>query len=236
MKITRFFPLAAALLLALLTLAPPRLTLWRYHRENLTSFPLQSMTPIQPLMQSDLDADGRMETLTLENSRAALRSATGVSLWQTPVDWEVRQAQIADLNRDGQPEAALLIWRPFAPWPIDAWLPYPGRINDFHDSAGRACHLILIGHTRFGWGELWAGSALSEPFTSFAPADLDGDGRQELAALQGLYDDPPARPARALTVWEWNGFGFTLLARHPARFTSLQVVQTAAGVRILTAQ
>jgi hypothetical protein len=96
-----------------------------------------------------------------------------------------------------------------------------------------SCHLILIGWQRGTYRELWAGSALADPLQSFLASDLDGDGRQELLALESRYTDPSAASARALTTWEWNGFGFTLLARQPGRYRDFFVVSQGTGSRLI---
>ena len=108
------------------------------------------------------------------------------------------QAQISDLNRDGGPEATLLVWRPFQPWPVDQWLPHGGRIESFHDDQGNSCHIILIGWRGSAYGELWAGSALAGPVRSFAAADLNGDGSQELLTLEGSYAEAEVRAGARL--------------------------------------
>ncbi len=163
---------------------------------------------------SDLNADGKQEHIQISGGQAAIISE-GRRLWISPADWDVKRAQVSDLNRDGRSELALLIWRDFAPWPIDAYIPHPGRIEAFHNRRGRSCHLILIAWERDAFREVWAGSALVDPLLDFTAIDMDGDGEQELAALEGRYDALP-NAAHAVTLWEWNGFGFTLLARSQA--------------------
>jgi hypothetical protein len=188
-----------------------------------------------PRLVADLDADGGEEALAVDSGRAILRQGAQIS-WSSPQDWDVREARITDLNQDGQLEIALLVWRDFAPWPIDAYLVSPGRIEDFHDSRGRSCHLILIGWRRGGFREVWAGSALSRPLLAFEAADTDGDGDQELAAVEARYDDPPHQ-GRSLSVWSWNGFGFTLEGRaDAAQASSLQVTRSPAGFDLLVVQ
>lgn len=191
---------------------------WRYTGEGWQALADTSgMEQVAPPRQAFLL--GRTLHLRLARGRAALLDESGAPFWQSPAEWEVRQAAFSDLNRDGQTELALLVWRAFEPWPIDRYLPHGGRIDSFHDAAGRSCHLILIGQpsgSHAGEGrlrEVWAGSALAEPLLAFSAVDLDGDGWQELAALEGAYDAEPGAAAQSLTAWEWNGFGFTLLAR-----------------------
>ncbi len=153
----------------------------------------------------------------------------GTIAWQSPADWQVVQGAIADLNQDGRPEISLLLWRPFQPWPVDQWLPRGGRIADFQDPKGQSCHVILIGWKNNGYHELWAGSAMSEPITSFKTADLDGDNALELVALEGNYQNPRSAPARVLKVWKWNGFGFSVVSSMTGIFDKMTLVRTIDG-------
>jgi hypothetical protein len=177
---------------------------------------------------ADFDQDGFHETLTLTEGHAIIATGDEVR-WQSPGPWKVRQAMLADLNRDGLPEAVLLVWRPFKPWPVDEWLPSGGRINNFHDARGLSCHIILIGWYQDSFRERWAGSALAAPVNRFAAADLTGDGQQYLITLEGKYDDLPSAPARNLKVWEWNGFGFSIVTEVPGSFSLMAIAQIQGG-------
>ena len=188
----------------------------------LPTFPISS----PPLV--DLDNDNRAEILQLTGDRLSIISEQETA-WQSPEAWRVTQAGFTDLNRDDLYEVTLLVWRAFAPWPVDRWLPYGGRIKDFHDPDGLSCHLILIGWDGGRYRELWAGSALAEPVLEFSVADLDSDGRQELLTLEGRYTDRPAQPASAFKVWEWNGFGFTVVDSLSGAFLHMQPVQSPSG-------
>lgn len=210
---------------ALLLVTPAPIRAWRLDRSTLTRSPLP---PILHLPSgdsaADLDGDGSPERLTLVQGRAAIWSGSRV-LWQSLQAWRVREAHVTDLNRDGTPEVSLLVWRPFKPWPVDAWLPHGGRIEGFHDADGLSCHIILIGWKQGAYRELWAGSALADPVKSFTAADLLGDGRQYLVTLEGDYDDPASAPARRLKVWEWNGFGFSVVHELDGAFTLISTTQ-----------
>ena len=123
------------------------------------------------------------------------------------------------------PEATLLVWRPFKPWPVDTWLPHGGRISSFHDANGLSCHMILIGWKQDAFREVWAGSAMADPVDSFVAADLTGNGKQYLVTLEGKYDDVASAPARRLKVWEWNGFGFTVVNELEESFSLMSSAQ-----------
>jgi hypothetical protein len=215
-------------LLGLAGLTPIRMKSWLFVNSNDHFYTIQPMPypipakPIPPIVQADFDQDGKSEQLILESNQAKLISTRGI-VWESPDNWQVSQARLTDLNHDGQIELTMLVWRPFKPWPIDAYLPRGGRIQNFQNSAGYSCHLILIGFKNGKYRELWAGSALAEPLQSFSAADVDSDGNQELVALESDYSDPDNAPACSLTFWEWNGFGFTLLRRIPGSFSDFQI-------------
>ena len=186
---------------------------------------------IPPRTEADLDKNGTLESLKITDGRLTIISA-GMIVWQSPKEWNVVQAEFTNLNRDGAIEATLLVWRPFRSWPVDQWLPHGGRIASFHDEEGYSCQIILIGWENGQYREMWAGSALAEPVTFFAAADLDNGGAQELVTLENEYSDPRSAPARDLKVWEWNGFGFTVVTKIRGSFSKMALAQTSVG-RIL---
>jgi hypothetical protein len=225
----RIFFLLIFSLAALVQISPTRPRAWVFQEERLVRTVLpEDNGAIQVGLQADLDSDGQPERLELTGTSARIESAHGMK-WQSPSTWQVIQAAITDLNRDGTAEVALLVWRPWRPWPVDEWLPAGGRIQSFHDRAGDSCHLILIGWKGDSYGELWAGSALAEPVRSFRAADLDGDGLQELLTLEGSYSQPRSAAASVLKVWRWNGFGFSNVYKMEGIFHSLALVQDHAG-------
>jgi hypothetical protein len=194
---------------ALGLVSPAPLPAWQLDDLELNRVATPSVLDLDAATNSaDFDENGREETLTSTGNGIEIGSGSQIR-WESPPAWQVEQARVTDLNRDGIPEATLLVWRPFKPWPVDAWLPNGGRIDGFHDSRGMSCHIILIGWKQGSFRELWAGSAMVDPVKIFTAADLAGNGQQYLVTLEGRYDDPPSAPARRLKVWEWNGFGFT---------------------------
>ena len=228
--------LLLALLAVFISLSPPRLRAWRYLDGALQPIPLPAdLQPIPPTGEFDLDQDRGPDRIELSSKQIFIYTqSNNTASWQSPPDWQVKQALVTDLNGDGLPELALLVWRPFQPWPVDSYLPHGGRIADHQDRRGQSCHLVLIGWLGTEFGELWAGSALARPLRSITAADMDGDGMQELVVLESRYNDPGFLPARSLAVWRWNGFGFDLLARREGRFHRLEVLQFPAGAVLLS--
>jgi hypothetical protein len=225
----KFFAFAVLILGVSLQISPAPLRALDLETTGLTPVPLPAgKLPLKSPTQADFNGDGLPERLELANGRLAIFSSNGPT-WQSPASWMVVQAEITDLNQDGTPEATLLVWRPFRPWPVDQWLPHGGRIGGFHDDQGNSCHIILVGWRGSAYGELWAGSALAEPIKSFRAADLHGDDTQELVTLEGSYTHFHSTPARALKVWEWNGFGFSVVSTMEGTFNKLALVQAYAG-------
>jgi hypothetical protein len=213
MEMSKKIPLVVLSLLLLAQVSPVPVRGWRLVEGALQPVALPGRSqPMGVATQGDLDQDGVNEIIKLSSDRATILHQD-MPVWQSPESWEVTQGFIADLNRDGLPEAALLVWRPFKPWPIDRYVPNRGRIDAFHDAQGRSCQVILIGGSRGSYHEAWAGSALAEPVKQMAAADLDGDGYPELITVDSRYSDGPSTPPWALSIWEWNGFGFSLVTR-----------------------
>lgn len=222
-------------LLGILQITPARMSAWQFSGDGLVQNEIVDVGPGESLWVEstsvDLDDDGRFECTALSSGSATISDCGEKILWQSPDNWQVKEAFVSDLNRDGKPEVTLLVWRLFMPWPIDSFLPHGGRIKDFHDQQGLSCHLILIGWNGKKYVEKWAGSALIRPVEQLSAVDLDGDGGQELVGLEGQYDGP--YPGGTLTVWRWRGFGFVLMDETEEWFRSIQVLNDTASYWVI---
>jgi hypothetical protein len=196
-------------------------------------FPLDAVQINSP-HQVDMNFDGTVESLFLDDGRLSIKSGNSI-VWKSDATWKVAKASFSDLNMDNIPEATLLVWRPFKPWPVDDFLPHGGAIDTFHDNTGSSCQIILVGWARNEYGEIWAGSALADPVTAFTTGDLNGDGDEELITMEGQYALKGSTPAHGLKVWEWNGFGFTVVSSIKGMFSDLVLVrEEQSRILILT--
>jgi hypothetical protein len=228
----KFLPQLLLALITLLLTSPIPLHAWELAGTRLVPETIAvGIKHIHPRVEADLDGNTTPETLKLTEGVLDILSA-GKTAWQSPKEWNVVQAEFADLNRDGAFEVTLLVWRPFRSWPVDKWLPNGGRIASFHDADRYSCQIILIGWRNGQYREMWAGSALAEPIKSFAAADINGDGVQEMVTLENGYEDPRSATGETLKVWEWNGFGFTVVSKIVGAFSKMALVRASDG-RIL---
>lgn len=215
-------------LTALFCMSPITVTLTRLEKGEIVPARWQnagSITGVQP------PVDCASRNL---NGQFSLQCARGD--WTSPAGWHVQQADWTDLNHDNLPEVTMLVKRPFSPWPVDRVLPYGGYIQSHQDMEGFSSHIIMIGWKDDHWGELWAGSALARPVRSFIACDVDNDGRQELAVLEGSYADSKPVSAESFAIWKWNSFGFDLISREEKPLTWLVAVTTRDNITLLLTQ
>ena len=222
---------------ALITISPLSLHLWSINGGiHETNIPMEKdWHLVLKEAAESMDLGNDQDCLTYQDQRVSIfncHDQTGQVWWQSGKDWKVTEAMSADLNRDHSNELVMVVWRPFKPWPIDIFLPHGGRITEFHDQQGMSCHLIMVGWDGEDYRELWAGSALIDPVSAIRSADLDGDGNQELIALEGKYDS--GAKTGELTVWDWSGFGFRLRGRVERPFSEFGIVSVAQNVMIIT--
>jgi len=163
----------------------------------------------------DLDGDGRGERVELRGGALRLYNEQQ-EIWHSDPTWDVHQAASADADNDGGKELAFVLWKPFAPLPIDRFYRGPSLIEGNKNAVSESCHLFIYGFQREALRPRWCSSALPDPIQEFAFGDVDGDGRNELVVLEGSYDDEREASGRHVTIWRWNGWGFSLEWRSAA--------------------
>jgi hypothetical protein len=129
-------------------------------------------------------------------------------VWESDLSWDVRRMLLTDLDSDAEQELALILWKPCLLEPSVIYNHF-GFTPPCEEGTLRN-HLFLYGWRDGEWRALWCSSPLADPIRELAVGDVDGDGDNEIVVLEGSYGDAVDEPARHVSVWRWNGWGFTL--------------------------
>jgi hypothetical protein len=144
----------------------------------------------------DIDLDGTDEILILSGYRFIIMSFQGkaVQLYdKTYPNLKPWKVQCSDVDGDGRVEIALGVFKESEFHPIAAKRPY---IYDWD------CETLI---------PKWRGSRLAHPFEDFIFQDVDGNGTDEIVAIEYLEDG-----RQAVHAYYWKGFGFeSLLLSQP---------------------
>jgi poly-gamma-glutamate synthesis protein (capsule biosynthesis protein) len=137
----------------------------------------------------DLTGDGVSEIIRRQGDTVEILDH-GESVWVSPPEWQVRDLALGDPNNDGRYEILLAM----------------DRATPSGDTVSQP---FVIGYRGGTYHDLWGGSPVQDPILEVELGDLDGDGLQELAAIEA----PAGESARYVTAWRWHGWGFSLVWR-----------------------
>jgi hypothetical protein len=153
----------------------------------------------------DLTGDGISEQVRLEEQQVVVYR-DDMETWRGLPEWRVVDLALGDPNDDGRGELLLALWKP--------------------DTEGvPRSHPFIIGYREGAYRILWGGSAVADAIREVELGDVDGDGKQELIVLE----DQGEGLDRAVTVWRWHGWGFSLVWRSPpGRYRDLVLIASGA--------
>ena len=167
------------------------------------TFHTQKPLPKYRLIQNiefDLDEDGIIENYSLQNGKLTVKCNSHI-IWQSPDNWWVDYFFLGDSNNDSIHELNFLVWKegsfgPYKPF----WLT--------EEDSSVKNHLFIFKLKNQNFKPVWQSSNLDNPNYYANLIDLNNDGKNELIVIEGSYTNPNRRE---MTLWEWNGWGFTLV-------------------------
>ena len=141
-----------------------------------------------------------MEKFMLKDGKIEIRKDNKL-IWHSPDEWWVDYFFIGDADNDGIDELCLLVWK------VGSFGPNrPFWIKE-EDTSFRN-HLFLFKLIDGEIKALWQSSNLDKPNFYASLVDYNDDGKNELLVIEGSYTDFKLRKR---TIWQWNGWGFSLL-------------------------
>ncbi|MGA9347336.1 MAG: CapA family protein [Anaerolineae bacterium] len=154
----------------------------------------------------DLTGDGHPERVRRAEQQAIVYR-DGVEVWRSPPQWQVTDLALGDPNNDGREELLLALWK--------------------RDESGvPRSHPFIVGYRGGTYRDLWGGSPVAASIHEVELGDVDGDGVQELIVLEEQGNGSEC----AVTIWRWNGWGFSLMWRSaPGRYRDLVLVPGEAN-------
>lgn len=146
----------------------------------------------------DVDGDGKRELLILLGS-PRINAPKELCIFKDDLSYVVKDFSVTrlnpidftvgEMNDDGVRELLMLVYKTSRLHPVYMMRPF------FYQVSGETLKPI------------WRGSRLSAPFSEILLNDIDGDGVDELFAVE--YNRYRRKYIRA---YRWNGFGFTAFA------------------------
>jgi len=143
---------------------------------------------------ADIDGDGQVEELAVIDQAAYLFKNNKL-LWQSDASLEVDNVITGDINNDQKPEVIISLWKEGSFGPDQ---PFWVEDND-HQVRN---HLFIYQWQGDTLKLIWGSSALDQPIKEMALTNLNQNGQNELAVLEGFYDKFDL--TSDFSIWRWN--------------------------------
>lgn len=159
---------------------------------------------LEKVRSFDIDKNGLHESYSLQDGVLKVNFDTK-TIWQSPESWWVDDFFLGDADNDGIYNLNLLVWkagsfgsrRPF-------WIT--GEDKSIKN------HLFIYIPAEGSFKPIWQSSNLDCPNYGSVLEDIDDDGKNELIVSEGDYSIPGER---RVSVWRWNGWGFSRIPVNP---------------------
>lgn len=123
-------------------------------------------------------------------------------IWQSDPEWKVENVILEDIDNDKKTDIIISLWK-FGKHGDD--LPFWLKEN----TKEWGNHLFIYGWKNGKIKSIWCSSTIDAPIREMMVGDVNGDGKNELIVLEGNYAQPQNSLAEYITVWAWNGWGFS---------------------------
>jgi hypothetical protein len=134
----------------------------------------------------------------------------GLPVWQSPADWRVVDVALGDPNDDGRFEIMLAVRR-LDPDGYSRSQPY------------------IVGYRGGRYDLLWGGRPVRDAILEIELGNVDDDLTEELVVIEERFDSQE----RAIAVWQWQGWSFSLAWRSPlVHYRELALVEGIGGNRL----
>lgn len=159
---------------------------------------------ISKTQTADLNSNSEEETYTLKYG-ALIISENKKIIWKSPDNFWVSDFLIADSNNDGILDLNLSIWKKGS----------FGKSKPFwikQNTISVRNHFLIYDLKDEKIIPVWHSSDLLRPNCKIYIYDADRDGKNELAAIEGDYNDlKNCDNEKKTSFWKWNEWGFEKL-------------------------
>jgi len=132
-----------------------------------------------------------------------------------PENYYILDYCITDINQDATEDIVLLIKRIWRDWYFMKWQSVETPLINNKDSENFSSSIIILNYyeSTSKYKIIWAGSAFISPLLKIISFDIDKDSLQEIITIDGIFENNFNLPGEYLSIWGWNGFGFSLQQR-----------------------
>lgn len=192
-----------------------------------------------PLQESFRDAFTTERTLTdnLRTNRIGemyilkdgqLRINEGnMALWVSPRDWWVQDVALADVDGNREREVVLTVWKAGN---YGSSKPFWVEENDTSIKQ----HVFVYAFQDGKLQPIWQSSNLPQQNCETTFADIDGDGIDELIALEGDYTYDATCTASTIGIWKWENWGFfNQWKSEPGKYWNIRTEKSGSGAIVI---
>lgn len=150
-----------------------------------------------------------------------------LALWVSPREWWVQDFSLADIDGDHTRDVILTVWKAGN---YGSSKPFWVEEND----ASIKQHVFVYSFQDGKLVPMWQSSNLPQQNCETIFADLDGDGIDELIALDAEYTFDATCSASTIGIWKWENWGFyNQWKSEPGHYWNLRTEKYGSGAVVI---